>query len=92
MFLFLFLFLFFSFFLFVNIYIPGGFSDYYEAPTFMHAAIETYLTTVSPVPNGTFNRSMRAYPDVAMIGKNYQTTIGGFTRGVSGTSASAPVR
>jgi len=69
----------------------GGFSDFYKAPSFMTPVIENYLTTVSPVPNGTFNKSMRAYPDLAMIGKNYQTTIGGFTRGVSGTSASAPV-
>ena len=48
----------------------GGFSDYYAAPTFMHEAIETYMATVSPVPNGTFNTSNRGYPDVAMLGKN----------------------
>ena len=42
----------------------------YAAPTFMHEAIETYMATVSPVPNGTFNTSNRGYPDVAMLGKN----------------------
>lgn len=69
----------------------GGFSDYYAAPKFQHHAIQNYLTTVSPTPNGTFNSTMRGYPDVSMIGKNFQTTIGGFTRGVCGTSASTPV-
>ena len=57
----------------------------------MSEAIASYLETVDPEPTGPFNRSMRGYPDVSMVGKNYQTTIGGFTRGVSGTSASAPV-
>ena len=69
----------------------GGFSKYYPAPDFMLPAVNGYLATVSPKPTGDFNASLRAYPDLAMIGKNYQTTIGGFTRGVCGTSASAPV-
>ena len=69
----------------------GGFSDYYPAPVFQQKAVTKYLMSVKPAPTGPFNSSMRGYPDVAMIGKNYQATIGGFTRGVSGTSASAPV-
>ena len=40
---------------------------------------------------GKFNRTNRAYPDVALIGKNYNVQIGGFIKQVCGTSASAPV-
>ena len=69
----------------------GGFSDFYAQPSWMSEAIASYMETVDPKPTGPFNSFVRGYPDVSMVGKNSQTTIGGFTRGVSGTSESAPV-
>ena len=47
----------------------GGFSDFYAAPSFSSGAVQRYLSTVSPKPYGPFNKSMRAYPDLSMIGK-----------------------
>jgi tripeptidyl-peptidase-1 len=38
-----------------------------------------------------FHSTGRAYPDVAMLGHNYQVVIDGSTYTVSGTSAAAPV-
>lgn len=72
----------------------GGFSEYYEQPSFQKAAVARYFATVKGTPKNPyagFNASKRAYPDVSLAGANYRVVIGGRIFGLYGTSASAPV-
>ncbi|KAJ6556244.1 subtilisin-like protein [Mycena capillaripes] len=70
----------------------GGFSNNFERPTWQNDAVQNYLDNF--VPNyaaSVFNRSGRAYPDVAANG--WPLVIaqnGGFVHS-GGTSASAPI-
>ena len=68
----------------------GGFSTKFAAPTFQQAAIATYLSTVSPTPQTGYAATGRGYPDLSLLGYNYEVVVGGKTYAVSGTSASAP--
>ena len=72
----------------------GGFSKYYEQPSFQKAAVARYFaslkgTTKYPYPG--FNASKRGYPDVSLAGANYRVIVGGRAFGLYGTSASTPV-
>lgn len=71
----------------------GGFSTYYAIPTFQKTHVSTYFTTAAAAgqsPKSGYGTG-RGYPDVSLLGYNYQVRIGGILYGVSGTSASAPV-
>eukprot|EP01039_Chlorochromonas_danica_P008740 gene8739-9633_t len=67
----------------------GGFSDVYLASSFQAPHVSNYLASAKP-PSG-FTSKGRAYPDVSLMGNNYQVYVGGALVIVSGTSASAPV-
>lgn len=68
----------------------GGFSTLFAAPAWQQKAISNYFSTAqSPEPG--YNEKGRGYPDVAMVGTDYQVVIGGSLYKVSGTSASTPV-
>jgi len=72
----------------------GGFSTYTPMPSYQKVAVDHYLTEeASNLPPATyFNRSHRAYPDVAAMGNNfliYMESYGGWSS-VGGTSASTP--
>lgn len=70
----------------------GGFSDYFPQPSYQADAVSAYLKSgVKLPPSGQFNATGRAYPDVAMMGHNYEIVINGQTFTGSGTSASTPV-
>jgi tripeptidyl-peptidase-1 len=70
----------------------GGFSVFFPRPSYQDAAIKQYLTTAPNLPpSSMYNTAGRGYPDVALLGHNYQVVIGGGTYTVSGTSASSPV-
>jgi len=72
----------------------GGFSTYTAMPSYQKAAVKAYLTeeaTELP-PTTYFNKSNRAYPDVAAMGNNfliYMDSAGGWST-VGGTSAATP--
>jgi len=69
----------------------GGFSTVFTAPTFQSSAISGYMASgVTLPPASAYNGKGRGYPDVALMGFNYQVVIGGKVYGVSGTSCSAP--
>ena len=71
----------------------GGFSAYYAMPTFQKTHISAYFVTAAAAgksPKSGYATG-RGYPDVSLLGYNYQVRIGGLTYGISGTSASAPV-
>ncbi|GMF32789.1 unnamed protein product [Phytophthora fragariaefolia] len=69
----------------------GGFSNIYPMPEYQRKAVKRYLATRNiPVSPGFFNRSGRAYPDVAALGAGYLVYMNGRLSSVSGTSASTP--
>lgn len=77
----------------------GGFSNTFARPTWQENIVSNYLNHANSsglLPNSSlFNASGRAYPDVSVLGGRvnpYCVSVrGGSFRGVSGTSASAPV-
>ncbi|KAJ7619049.1 family S53 protease-like protein [Mycena rosella] len=68
----------------------GGFSNFFPAQPFQRAAIAGFLKTIPSHFAGTFNKSGRGYPDVALQGWNFEIVVGGETGLVGGTSASSP--
>ncbi|KAJ7212548.1 family S53 protease-like protein [Mycena pura] len=68
----------------------GGFSDLFPSPSYQTAAVASFLETVPATFRGTFNRTGRGYPDVALQGWNFQIVSGGVESLVGGTSASSP--
>jgi len=68
----------------------GGFSAYYDAPSYQTSAISTYFSRTQAVAG--YSATGRGYPDVALAGHNYVIYDGGtLYSDVDGTSASAPV-
>ncbi|KAJ6603478.1 subtilisin-like protein [Mycena vulgaris] len=69
----------------------GGFSNFFPSPTYQSRAVGEFFRVGVPVGfNGTFNRTGRGYPDVAVQGWNFQIVSGGETQLDGGTSASTP--
>lgn len=70
----------------------GGFSNIYAIPDYQSTAVSDYLTNFPPpYPEGTFNATGRAYPDVSAVGDNVAIVAGGAPTLIGGTSASAPL-
>ena len=73
----------------------GGFSSDFLRPWYQHGAVEHYLQQQDvPPPDQDvliFNRSGRAYPDLAAISSNYLVLMGDDLQPTSGTSASTPL-
>jgi tripeptidyl-peptidase-1 len=70
----------------------GGFSIFFSRPAYQNAAVQNYLQNGPNLPPlSQFNSQGRGYPDVAILGHNYEVVIGGQTYIESGTSASSPV-
>jgi len=69
----------------------GGFSTYSAMPAYQKTAVEHYLTEeASKLPPATyFNRTKRAYPDIAAMGNNFLIYMSGWSS-VGGTSAATP--
>jgi len=68
----------------------GGFATKMPQPSYQSAAVAAFLKQ-STVPTSLFNSKGRGYPDVSIIGHNYDVFIGKQAYQLSGTSASAPV-
>ncbi|KAI9146842.1 Tripeptidyl-peptidase sed2 [Paramyrothecium foliicola] len=72
----------------------GGFSNYFERPSWQEAAAESYVASLSeayPTPYYTFNTTGRGYPDVTLLGTDFLVVRGNFSQPAKGTSASTPV-
>jgi tripeptidyl-peptidase-1 len=68
----------------------GGFSTYTAMPSYQTAVVRSYLESGTELPPSTyFNRSNRAYPDIAAMGNNFLVYMDGWSP-VGGTSASSP--
>lgn len=69
----------------------GGFSNYFPRPQWQESAVDAYMSKISTeVDPSMYNRSGRAYPDLAANGQAYAVYWGGNVISVDGTSASAP--
>ncbi|KAI0659407.1 family S53 protease-like protein [Cubamyces menziesii] len=68
----------------------GAFSNYFSRPAYQDAAVESFLSQYGDTNAGMYNRSGRAYPDIAAKADDYVIYAAGFTR-IFGTSASTPV-
>ncbi|KAL4918733.1 peptidase S8/S53 domain-containing protein [Aspergillus aurantiobrunneus] len=69
----------------------GGFSDLWARPSYQDAAVESYLSQIGDTQSQYFNRSGRAFPDVAAQAQNYAVVDQGRVGLFDGTSASTPV-
>ncbi|KAF9576761.1 hypothetical protein BGW38_008112, partial [Lunasporangiospora selenospora] len=69
----------------------GGFSNYFERPSYQQDAVEKYLTSIGDMYNGRFSASKRAYPDVSAQGEKIIDIWKGKEESIAGTSASAPI-
>ncbi|KAG9462833.1 hypothetical protein GDO78_023011 [Eleutherodactylus coqui] len=71
----------------------GGFSNVFAMPDYQVSAVADYLRSpVKMPPESYYNRSGRAYPDVAALSDNYWVVTNRVpVPWVSGTSASTPV-
>ncbi|KAL4804048.1 peptidase S8/S53 domain-containing protein [Aspergillus unguis] len=69
----------------------GGFSDYWPRPAYQDAAVEEYLEILGDKQSQYYNRSGRAFPDVAAQAQNFAVVDQGRVGLFDGTSCSAPV-
>ncbi|KAJ6526054.1 family S53 protease-like protein [Mycena capillaripes] len=69
----------------------GGFSDLFPRPWYQTQAVNSFLKTVPSDFAGTFNRSGRGYPDVALQGSGLDFVAEGITIVSAGTSFSSPI-
>ncbi|VDB87353.1 unnamed protein product [Peniophora sp. CBMAI 1063] len=69
----------------------GGFSNYFDTPSYQTSAKAAYLSALGSTNSGKFNASGRGYPDVAAIGEDVEIVSGGQTGLVAGTSCSSPI-
>lgn len=70
----------------------GGFSNLYPMPSWQQNDTLAYIKNfVSKDYDGLYNKSGRAYPDVAMLGRNVDMIYNGENWLGEGTSASAPI-
>lgn len=68
----------------------GGFSNYFPQPKYQKEAVSGYLATIGSEFAELYNKSGRAYPDIAAYGVNYTIIWNGTLRLVDGTSAATP--
>ncbi|KAJ7126003.1 subtilisin-like protein [Mycena epipterygia] len=69
----------------------GGFSDLFPRPWYQTQAVDSFLKTIPPDFAGTFNKSGRGYPDVAVQGGALDFVFEGITFVSGGTSFSSPI-
>ena len=68
----------------------GGFSNYFQRPSYQDAAVTPYVTSLGDQFKGLYNKRGRGYPDIAAQGQLFQTVWNGTIRRLDGTSASTP--
>ncbi|KAB5595344.1 Tripeptidyl-peptidase I [Ceratobasidium theobromae] len=68
----------------------GGFSNYFARPNYQAIDVPIYLKKLGGAYSGLYNRTGRAYPDIAAQGSRFRVIVGGKDVPIGGTSASAP--
>lgn len=69
----------------------AGFSNYFAQPDYQKEAVSEYLSKIGSQYQGRFNRTGRAYPDIAAQGSRFKIAVKGRFGALSGTSASTPL-
>lgn len=68
----------------------AGFSNYFGQPKWQSKVVDSYIASLNGVFDGLYNKSGRAYPDIAALGQRYAVVWNGSVISVDGTSASTP--
>jgi tripeptidyl-peptidase-1 len=68
----------------------AGFSNYFGAPSYQTEVVDAYVAGLDGLFDGLYNKSGRAYPDVAAQGNHDAIAWNGIIRTIGGTSASSP--
>lgn len=68
----------------------GGFSDVFPMPDYQQDAVRAYLSSGEAPSSKDYNKSGRAYPDVAAFSVNFAIIYEGSEIEVAGTSCAAP--
>ncbi|KAK5996895.1 Tripeptidyl-peptidase sed2 [Cladobotryum mycophilum] len=70
----------------------GGFSQHYPRPVWQNGKglVDDYVTQLNGHLSGKYNSSMRAFPDISVVGTSFLVIINGRSTSVGGTSASTP--
>lgn len=68
----------------------SGFSNYFPRPEWQDTVVESYVKGLGTDFDGLYNKSGRAYPDLAAQGFRYLVFVNGSAVALDGTSASAP--
>ncbi|KAK4545880.1 hypothetical protein LTR36_002444 [Oleoguttula mirabilis] len=68
----------------------AGFSNYFGAPAYQVGTVDAYIASLGGLYDGLYNKTGRAYPDVAAQGNHDAIVWGGNITTVGGTSASSP--
>merc|ERR1712137_1168224 len=69
----------------------GGFSRDYYQPTWQASAVTSYLNSGVKLPDISYDKNGRAYPDVSALGVGLEVVVRGKSEPVDGTSCSAPI-
>ncbi|KAH9032915.1 family S53 protease [Lactarius pseudohatsudake] len=69
----------------------GGFSNYFDTPSYQTTAKAAYLSKLGSTYAGRFNTSGRGFPDVSAAGTNLEIVSSGDVMSVDGTSCSSPI-
>ncbi|KAH9049037.1 family S53 protease [Lactarius hengduanensis] len=69
----------------------GGFSNYFDTPSYQTTAKAAYLSKLGGTYAGQFNASGRGFPDVSAAGTNLEIVWRGYLTSVEGTSCSSPI-
>jgi tripeptidyl-peptidase-1 len=68
----------------------AGFSNYFGMPAYQEATVNAYIASLGGTHDNLYNKSGRAYPDVAAQGNLDAIIWAGSIKTVGGTSASSP--
>ncbi|KKY15785.1 putative tripeptidyl-peptidase 1 precursor [Diplodia seriata] len=69
----------------------GGFSNYFARPAYQEEVVAKYIEGLEGEFDGLYNKSGRAYPDIAAQGQYFAYFWNGTEGVISGTSASTPL-
>jgi tripeptidyl-peptidase I len=68
----------------------AGFSNYFAQPSWQSKAVDGYIASLNGEYDGLYNKSGRAYPDIAALGQIFAVVWNGSVIRVDGSSAATP--
>ena len=74
-----------------NFFTSGGFSNFFQVPSYQPSAIGPYLSALGSTNAGKFNPIGRGFPDVSAVGFNIQTVFLGDSGPVAGSTTALPM-